>query len=273
MIWYYDLEPYTKNFLMTHLPNGSFRSTSDPSSLNSKVKQGDMVIFFNYKHSKLYDSMVKRGAHVFPSKDVTYKLRNRATQLQELDTITKFPLKREYIEAFTGIPKPNRELPIIKTGDNHQGIGKYKFPDAPRKMLRHESVVYEEFVENHRGIRVLIIGDDTFLIEQVNPDTWIKNDRPVDEITYHWDTQIEEALKWLPCAQELIWDAHILLDHIKGSLIGIDYAVGSDKIGLLEANDMVGIPDNEFAMECFNKLLLKYSEVYLRLKNDYSASV
>lgn len=265
MIWYYDLEPYTKNYLMTHLPHESFRSTHDPASLNSKVVEGDFVIFFNYKHSKLYDSMVKRGAHVFPSKDITYKLRNRATQLKELDTITKFPLKREYIEAFTGIPKPNPDLPIMKTGDNHQGIGKYKFPDAPRKMLRHESVVYEEFVENHRGIRVLIIGDDTFLIEQVNPNNWIKNDHPIDEISYHWETQKEEILKWLPCAKELIYDATILQLHIKGPLLGIDYAVGSDKIGLLEANDMVGIPDNEYAMECFNKLLLKYSELFIRL--------
>jgi len=265
MIWYYDLEPYTKNYLMTHLPNGSFKSTHDPSSLNSKVVAGDFVIFFNYKHSKLYDSMAERGAILFPNKYITHKLRNRATQLKELDSITKFPLKREYIDAFTGIPKPNKELPIMKTGDNHQGIGKYKYPGAPRKMLRHESVVYEEFVENHRGIRVLIISDDIFLIEQVNPDTWIKNDHPVDEITYHWNTQKEETLKWLPCANELVHDALILQIHVAGPLLGVDYAVG-DKIGLLEVNDMVGIPDNDFAMDCFNKLLLKYSELYLKAK-------
>lgn len=264
MIWYYDLEPYTKNYLMTHLPHDSFRCTHDPSSLNSKVNDGDLVIFFNYKHSKLYDSMVDRGAMMFPSENITHRLRNRATQLKELDTITKFPLKREYIEAFTGIPKPNPELPIMKTGDNHQGIGKYKFPHAPRKMLRNESVVYEEFVENHRGIRVLIIDDDVFLIEQINPDTWIKNDRPIDEITYHWNTERDKTIEWLPCAEQLVLDAKLLQSHIGGSLLGIDYAVGN-KIGLLEANDMVGIPDNKFAMECFCKLILRLCKFYLRI--------
>lgn len=265
MIWYYDLEPYTKNYLMTHLPHDSFRCTHDPSSLNSKVNDGDLVIFFNYKHSKLYDSMVARGAMMFPTENITHRLRNRATQLKELDAITKFPLKREYIEAFTGIPKPNKDLPIMKTGDNHQGIGKYKFPDAPRKMLRNESVVYEEFVENHRGIRVLIIDEDVFLIEQINPDTWIKNDRPVDEVTYHWNTEKEKTIEWLSCAEQLVSDARMLHFNLGGSLIGIDYAVGDSKIGLLEANDMVGIPENDLAMECFCKLILRLCKFHLRL--------
>lgn len=263
MVWYYDIEMSTIQYLALNLPHGSYRSTNNPTTLHAKAKDGDLVIFFNYKHSRLFDTLVSRGVSTYPSAVVTYRLRNRSIQLKALDSITSFPLKRIYIDSFTGLPKSNDLYPIMKVGDNHQGIGKYKFPDCPRKMLRNESVVYEEFVENHRGIRILIIDADIFIIEQIN-DTWIKNHHPSDEITYHWNTQRDEIIEWLPCAESLVLDASKLLSqYIGGNLAGIDYAVGDKVIGLLEANDMVGIPDNAHAIDCYNRLILNIAEKHI----------
>lgn len=263
MIWYYDIEASTISFLLLNLPYNSFRSTSSSKALDKNVKWGDLVIFFNYKHTKLYDSLIRRGAILFPSSEITYFVRNRSKQLRILDTVTKFPLRRIYIDNYSGIPVPNKEYPILKIGNNHQGIGKYRYPDGPRKILYNGPVVYEEFVEDHRGIRVLIIGLDIFIIEQINDQTWIKNDTPSDEITYHWNTQKDECLEWLSCSNELVVDALKIASTVNSPLLGVDYAVGSEKIGLLEINDMVGIPDNRLAMDCYNKLLLKICKSYL----------
>lgn len=60
MIWYYDIEIKTILFLLLNLPYNSFRSTSSSKALDKNVKKEDLVIFFNYKHTKLYDSLVKR---------------------------------------------------------------------------------------------------------------------------------------------------------------------------------------------------------------------
>jgi len=264
MIWYYDIDSDVIDFLRSNLPVDSFRASHNPATLSSKAKAGDLVIFFNYKHSKLYDSLERKGIRLFPSPKITHTLRNRAKQLRELDTITIFPLKRQYIDEYTGIPIPNANLPIMKTGDNHQGIGKYKFPAAPRKMLRKESVVYEQFVENHRAIRILIIANDIFVIEHINDDTWIKNDNPDAEITYHWNTQKDEIIQRLPSAKELIFDALTLKTHLRCPLLGIDYAVGDTMIGLLEANDMVGIPENDIAETAYKNLVLHESQKHLR---------
>lgn len=262
MIWYYDIEAKTISFLLLNLPYNSFRSTSNANALNKNVQKDDLVIFFNYKHSKLYDSLFKRGAILFPENNINNIIRNRSTQLKMLDTITTFPLNRIYIDEYSGIPIPNKDYPILKVGNNHQGIGKYKYPDCPSKMLRHEPVVYEEFVENHRGIRILIINNDIFVIEQIN-DIWIKNDNPSDEITYHWNTQKDTCLRWLSCANELVIDALNINKTLNCSLLGVDYAVGDKKLGLLEINDMVGIPDNKIAIDCYNNLLLNISTSYL----------
>lgn len=67
MIWYYDIEISTISFLLLNLPYNSFRSSSKADTLDKNVKSGDLVIFFNYKHTKLYDSLVKIGAILFPS--------------------------------------------------------------------------------------------------------------------------------------------------------------------------------------------------------------
>jgi len=262
MIWYYDIEISTISFLLLNLPYNSFRSTSKAGTLDKNVKSGDLVIFFNYKHTKLYDSLIKRGAILFPSNEISYFIRNRAKQLKTLDNITKFPLDRIYINNYSGIPLLNKEYPILKVGNNHQGIGKYRYPNSPRNVVYDVPIVYEEFVENHRGIRILIIEEDIFIIEQIN-DIWIKNDNPSNEITYHWNTQKDECIKWLSCSNELVMDALKITSMINSSLLGVDYAVGDKKIGLLEINDMVGIPDNKLAVNCYNKLLLKICKSYL----------
>lgn len=80
-------------------------------------------------------------------------------------------------------------------------------------------------------------------------------------------TQKDECIKWLSCSNELVLDALKITSSIKTStLLGVDYAVGDKKIGLLEINDMVGIPDNRLAMECYNKLLLNLCISYLENK-------
>ena len=117
MIWYYDLERYTTNYLMTHLPHDSFRCTHDPSSLNSKVNDGDLVIFFNYKHSKLYDSMVARGAMMFPTENITHRLRNRATQLKELDAIIAFTFSFNWV-AINFFTNPDSPIALCGKLDN-----------------------------------------------------------------------------------------------------------------------------------------------------------
>ncbi|MNV82319.1 hypothetical protein D3C71_1760450 [compost metagenome] len=42
----------------------------------------------------------------------------------------------------------------------------------------------------------------------------------------------------------------------KTDLIGVDWVVGEEKTGLLEVNDMIGIPDGDFAFGLFYKWVI-----------------
>lgn len=225
------------------------------TNLKQTLDSSDTVLFFNFKHNKLYDRLLSNGVNLFPYHDFVHFVRNRATQLKVIDTITKYPLKREYIESHTGRIFSRSDLPILKVGYSHQGDGKYKWPSQHNKTCYNDPVVFEEFVQNHRAIRVLIIESDIFVIEQIN-DHWIKNQYPIDEIVYHFNIESERTIADIPHIEDIIRDACTIKEFCKTPLIGVDYAVG-DKIGLLEVNDMVGMPKSIAAIDALTKLFVK----------------
>lgn len=235
-------------YLQKNLPNGSIVKIGKGIKLEKLAKKDDMVIFYGWGNGdrKTQRVLLDRGVKVVLDGETSLKLGNKVCQLKAVDAITSFPLERVYIENNTKelreyrVPKLNNsELIVLKIGNSHQGRDKYL--KRPNALVRtKENVIYEEYVGNSRSIRVLIIKDAVWVVEH-KAEEWIKNTNPVEEV-YEYD---EISTMGIEHIEDIIEDARALKIAFNMDYVGVDYVVNNEKIGVLEVNDMIGLPEND----------------------------
>lgn len=248
MIYDFGSETDILKYLRKNLPSNSIISIAKSVKLEKLAKENDMIIFYGWGkgHIKCKKVLVEKGVKILPDGELSLWLGNKIKQAQYIDTITKFPLERKYIESENNnlnsykTPRVGKNLQIVvKIGNSHQGLNKYlKMENC--KVITKESIIFEEYVENARSIRILMINNDVYIVEHEGID-WIKNTNP-QEYTYNYSDRHKLNIKNI---DEIIEDAKVIKEDLKMNYCGLDYVVGKNKTGLLEINDMIGLPDND----------------------------
>lgn len=253
MIYDFGSHGYIYKHLMEKLPRESIKAISKTVKLEKLAKEGDLVIFYGWGkgHRKCQRMLLDRGVRVEVDGKTSLKLGDKIWQLQVVDKMTKYPLERVFKEnqerKYEQIVVPKLESSdrvVVKVGNAHQGEGKYLKEPNTKLMMSKESVIFEQFVDNARSIRVLFIGDTLFIVEHKSRE-WIKNMNP-EELTYSYNARYQLGIHNI---DEIIGDALNLKKHFGMSYGGIDYVVSEDVTGLLEVNDMVGLPEVEEVRE------------------------
>lgn len=257
MIYIHGMERHIHMELLKKLDFGEIKNIANLTKLEKMMKDDDIVILFNWGKGtrKFQEKYIKAKIKFFPPVNTSLLLANRLKAIKELDTITKYPLERVLIEGdgetlkeYSTPELKNSAAIVLKVGDDHQGDGKYL--KSPGDIVRSKyNVVFEEYVDNSRSIRVIIIKDAIFLVEHRNSDAarvnsntkWIKNINPI-ETSFNYEDRYQLGIDNI---DSIIEDAINIVNHLKLDFTGIDYVVSDDKIGLLEANDMIGLPENE----------------------------
>lgn len=175
---------------------------------------------------------------------------SRITMTQFVDKHSHYPAERDYVRikgSFVAtVPRLKRSLQVVaKVGEAHQGQNKYLL--YPGQVLHvRDSVIFEEFVPDAISIRVLIIGDKTYVLEyQDDPENprplgkeWIKNINPIIKLVKNREAD-----------QSFIHDTLALSQILGYDYLGVDYVVSKDRSICLEVNPFPGISLEEIRRE------------------------
>lgn len=248
MIYDFGSETEILKYLRKNLPSNSIMSIAKSVKLEKFAKKGDMVIFYGWGkgHIKCKKVLIERDVKILPDGKLSLWLGDKVKQAQYIDTITKFPLKRMYIENESNdlnsykTPSVGENFQIVvKIGNSHQGLNKY-LKRENHEVITRENIIFEEYIENARSIRILMIENDVYIVEHEGIG-WIKNTNP-QEYTYNYSDRHKLNIKNI---DKIIEDAKFIKENLKMDYCGLDYVIGENKTGLLEINDMIGLPDND----------------------------
>lgn len=265
MIYAYNFDKKLYMDLLTYLPVGKILYISDIDKLNQLVKKDDFVLFWGWSNKDriLQNELKNRKAILFPEPDISFRIGNRINQLKELEKITKFNIERVFFVNNSNLVKQyqvpnfkNSSKVVVKIGNEHQGKFK-QIKNTYDFIYTSENVIFEEFVENARSIRICLITKnpkDIFIIEYINSNNWIKNINPQQEIVYSYDERYKLNIEKI---DEIIEDALNIYNFYNHPFLGIDYVVNDTTIGFLEVNDMIGLADDERIYEKAKKFFRK----------------
>lgn len=248
MIYDFGSESDVIKYLKKNLPSNSIMSISKSVKLAKFAKKGDLVIFYGWGngHIKCKKELIERGIKILPDGELSLWLGNKVKQAKYIDTITQFPLERVYIEnemdslSSYKTPSFGESLnTVVKIGNSHQGLNKY-LKKENATIITKDNVIFEEFIEDARSIRILMIDNDVYITEH-KAIGWIKNDNP-EEFTYTYSNRYEMNIDNI---DKIIRDAQTIRKDLNMDYCGLDYVIGKNKTGLLEINDMIGLPDND----------------------------
>lgn len=229
-----------------------------------------IMLGFSQGERKLQRQLTEQGYALQPNPAFSDFIERHVDYLPEVDKGTAYPLTRCYTEDFREIPSlieknfPSDASVILKAGNLHASEGKWLigpdrvFPRLKPKYLKLSFVV-EEFVPDARSIRVGVVGEpenaSIFITEHINHKTWLKNNDPDEELTYSYEDRMTLGI---PHIDSLIEETKQLALRYNTSLIGVDWVVSPVKTGLLELNDMIGLPEGDFALGLFTTWVKKY---------------
>lgn len=139
---------------------------------------------------------------------------------------------------------------VVKTGNEHRGLGKYLWEDDWSRELEFTDLVTVEPFYEGESVRVLIIGDREFGIRMTNEDSWIKNAPGAEK--HLWDTSKRPGI---------VNHARKVADHFGLDVAGVDYIVDKDdKYHFLEVNQYPGLAGFDDIGE--------YAKTFLRARMD-----
>lgn len=257
--------------LNVDLASDTLRNLQKYNQVKQKLSNGtlnadNMLFFLRFSEGdqRLQDDLANKGYNLFPNPKFSKAIRNREVYMQDVDKLTKYPLKRLYLENLNGnaLDKINEafgsDTVVLKVGNLHASEGKWLLdegrylPHLNHKM-RKLPVTVEEFIPDARSIRIGFIGDATdfnnyFITEHINSKTWLKNNAPEEELTY---SHSERYTLGIGNIDELFDEVKVIALKYGANLIGVDWVISENKIGLLELNDMIGLPDGDYAFELF----------------------
>lgn len=142
---------------------------------------------------------------------------------------------------------------VVKTGNLHQGQGKYLIANKNDRLTWSGLATVEPFFKGE-SCRVLFVGDSVFCMHFFNPLSWIKNSAGADVL-----------VGTLP--QEIIDHARKARDLFGLEVCGVDYVVSDKEFHFLEYNQFPGLDaSDEIAQVAKTLFLSKMDEVEKRIK-------
>lgn len=283
MIYGYGLWDKIAMRLQVDLPLRSLRNIQKYNKLKQLIAQKEITpsnLFFFLRFSegdrKLQSHLAEGDFKLYPNPEFSKFIEVRENYLPQIDEWTKFPLKRVYgskenmsIKGLAEKHFKNQKF-VLKLGNLHTSKGKWLidesrfYPYMKYKMMKMETLL-EEYVSNARSIRVGIIGDanneeNYYLTEHINNSTWLKNNAPEEENTYSYDDRYKLGVSTI---DDMISETREIATRYGSSILGVDWVINSEKTGLLEVNDMIGMPDGEFAFNLFYREIRRICMDYL----------
>lgn len=249
-----DLDLRHVSRLICELPINEVSNFKDFGKIESRITSEDTAILYNYRYRKLLNKISNKTNNVFPNVHASNFCNSREDSIKLLDTITKYPIERTYYPATNGNHRIHlKKGHVYKIGNLQQGRGKFNGNEQEYLDIYRNSYIEEKFLVG-RSIRVLwIYPNNIYTIEHINPSNWIANVDPECEIVSDY-TNISHELKDTIVLDTLYMIYCLLKKGMKSLTWGFDYIVGHH-IGLLEANDMCGLPvhhgiDRDFLDAC-----------------------
>lgn len=273
MIYGYGLWRDVENQLHKDLPNVEIRNKQKYNQIRQAILKGwvsksDLIFFLRFSEGdqRLQDQLHKEGYNLFPNPEFSKFIRNRGKYLREIDKQTKYALKRVHLDKFPNnlmevIRENFKDNPVVlKVGNLHASEGKYLIKnsqDIPhlKYKQRQMPITIEEFIPDARSIRIGLIGDpfdikNYFITEHVNSKTWLKNFAPEEEVTYFYNERYDLGIDHI---DKLIYETMTIAFKYNANLLGVDWVVSPTKTGLLELNDMIGLPEGDFSLYLFSR--------------------
>lgn len=261
-LYAYNLPRFVCESLQEVYPN--LHPITNTQHLSQRIQQEDALICMwddkdTLKEIKNIDNTI------FPQQNIIHFSSNREEMSRFVDQHSSFPLEREYVK-FSGffpvtVPKLENSLQVVaKVGESHRGQNKFLLYPG-QTLTVQDSVIFEEFVEDAESFRVLLIGENAFVIEyHDNPDaprneeqSWIKNLNPL----------LEENENQIGYEKE-IEDARHLAKILGYSYIGVDYVKNDTKTVCVEINPFPGVRLNErtksSALKYWEEIIKKMSK-------------
>lgn len=248
IIWAYNLPRYLSLELMTKFTNVRFVESSE--GIFNHLKPEDKIICM-WDDGPTLSKLRKTTNETYPSREMIEFAASREDMTKFVDEHSQFPAERSYFK-FLGeemeLPAPrfqNSLKVVAKVGEEHRGQDKFLLYPG-QKIYVKDSVVFEEFVENAHSFRVLIVGEEVFIIDYFDdpympkPDGqhWIKNINAV----------LEENLDHEKYAKA-IEDTKNMVKVLGWDYAGVDYVMNEEKMVCLEFNTFPGIRLNERTRE------------------------
>jgi glutathione synthase/RimK-type ligase-like ATP-grasp enzyme len=209
------------------------------------IKSEDKLIYF-WDDKDMITRINQIDNVVFPTREMLDFSANREAMTKFVSEHSVFNAEREYIKfegTFTvTVPKLNNSFNVVaKVGEEHQGQNKHLMYPGQQLMVR-DSVIFEEFLDNAKSFRVLLVGDEVFVIEYFDdpnrPKTmkerWIKNLNAVlieNEDQGKFKKEIEDTL--------------YLSEKLGFDYLGVDYIKNEEKTICLELNTFPGVKLND----------------------------
>lgn len=226
------------------------RSIKNFNKILNMVTADDTAVLYDYRYRKLAE-LISDKCITYPNKKALLFCGDRGQQIRYTDSHGLYPIQRNYHSLYRSTTKHGY---VYKIGNKHAGDGKL-LGDGTMLVTR-ESVIEEEYIEG-RSIRVLWIHPGTvYVIEHVNTKNWISNINPDREIVYN-KNQIGscKVLSSIVDSTTSFVEHNMIAQGIISLTWGFDYIVGQ-KTGLLEINDMCGLPDSEEVSNSFVESVL-----------------
>lgn len=250
-----DLEIRHSARLIKELTNGVPVPVSNLQKIAKISTNDDLVLFYNYKYRKQYPLINCKA--IFPNKEASHFCENRIRQCRILDTF-QGAIDRTYLENHNGLITFDNGF-VYKFGNAQQGLEKYLGGKDKGFLTYNDQIIKEEYIKG-RSFRMLFIQKDVFLIEQVNQENWIANVGPNEEIVMEYKPHNPFHFILFTISNSIL--EYFNKNNIKSLTWGFDFILGHDgRIGLLEVNDMCGIPEDERCDNSFiNSILNTYQE-------------
>lgn len=288
MIYGYGMWDKIVQRLLVDLPLNSIRNIQKYNKVKQLlakdfIQPTELFFFLRFSEGdrKLQKELADKGFHLYPNPNFSFFIEKREEYLPKIDEWSQFPLKRIY--TTNHVPTIKREIEkhfgsqpvVMKVGNLHASEEKYLISEnriIPVSKSKYKykpmEVTIEEYVPNARSIRIGIVGnpnqeENIYITEHINSKTWLKNNAPEEENTYSYQERKKLNISHI---DELIEETKEMATRYQTNLIGVDWVISEEKTGILELNDMIGMPDGEFAFELFYREIKRVCEEYLKNK-------
>lgn len=245
----YNVPKYVQEHLTLHF--NEVQIMDKLYNINEPIKDEDKFIcmWFDDPTIKFINKYTNSS---FPEKQLlTNIFTNRERMTKIVDKHSVFGAERDYVQCYGNtrimVPRLSNSLQVVvKVGEGHRGSNKYLLYPG-QSLTVDDSVIFEEFVENAKSVRVLLIGDKAFIVEYFDDPEHLKS--PEKEWIKNINTiiKVREDIKGF---EHLVEDTKNISKAIDYDYLAVDYVYNEEKTVCLELNPFPGTTSDLRVHDC-----------------------